>query len=117
MVADSFQPLCVGGEVALPTCGADVGLDSIRLVLTGTAASPHTIWSRKDLDAVGYLAHPLHAGRNLLSDLLEVMGGKAAPQMEDVAACDASDVAKREVTATSNSYLGLAADQRSVGTA
>jgi hypothetical protein len=36
--------------------------------------------------------------------------------MEDVAACDASNVAKREVAATSNSYLGLAADQRSVGT-
>jgi len=36
--------------------------------------------------------------------------------MEDVAACDAGDVTKREVAATSNSYLGLAADQRSVGT-
>jgi len=116
MVADSFQPLCVGGEVALPTCGAGVRFDSLRLVLIGRVPSSRTIRSRKDLNAVGYLAHTLYPGRNLLSDLLEVMGGKAAPKMEDVAACDAGDVAKREVAATSNSYFGLAADHRSVGT-
>jgi len=79
MVADSFQPLCVGGEAALPTRGAGVRFDSIRLVLIGRVPSSRTIRSRKDLDAVGYLAHALHAGRNLLSDLLEIMGGEAAP--------------------------------------
>jgi hypothetical protein len=79
MVADSFQPLCVGGEVALPTCGAGVRFDSLRLVLIGRVPSSRTIRSRKDLNAVGYLAHTLYPGRNLLSDLLEIMGGEAAP--------------------------------------
>jgi hypothetical protein len=115
MVADSFQPLCVGGEAALPTRGADVRLDSIRLVLWGRVARPATIWSRYDLDGVIDLAHALHSRGNLLSDLLEVLGGKATPQMECVAVYDASDVAKREVLATSNANLGLAADHRSVG--
>lgn len=75
-----------------------------------------TVGRCKDLDAVTYLTHALHSGGNLLSDLLEIMGGKAAPQMEDVAACDARDVAKRKVTAFSNTLLGLAADQRLGGT-
>ncbi len=43
MVADSFQPLCVGGEAALPTRGAGVRLDSIRVGLIGQRACLRTV--------------------------------------------------------------------------
>ncbi len=85
-------------------------------MLIGRGVRLTSIGRRKDLDAVAYLTHALHAGGNFLSNLLEIVGGKAAPQMDDVAAYVASDVAKREVTAVSNSLLGLAADQRPGGT-
>jgi hypothetical protein len=117
MVADSFQPLCAGEEVTLPKRGGDVTFVPIRLSPIASAAGRGTIVSRKDLDAVMHVAHAFNAGSDFLSDLLEIMGGKAALQMDNVAACDTRDIAKREVAATSNSDLGLTADRQSVGTA
>jgi len=79
MVADSFQPLSVGGEAGLPTRGALVRFDSIRIALTGRVPSLRAVVWRTDLDAIAYLAHALYTAGNLLSDLLEIMGGEAAP--------------------------------------
>jgi hypothetical protein len=95
MVADSFQPLCVGGEASLPTRGADVRLDSIWLVLNGRVAGSRTFWSRSYLETVGYPPHAIDANGDLSSDMLQIIGATEAPYMEDVRARDASDVAKR----------------------
>jgi hypothetical protein len=88
----------------------------MQLVLLGLVARLGTVRSRRDLDAVGYPAHALDSSGNFLSDLLEILGGNAALQLQSVAAYRASDVAKREVAATSNQDLGLAADHWLVGT-
>jgi hypothetical protein len=100
MVADSFQPLCPGEEATHPRHGGDVKFDWIRLAPIVSAAGAGTIVSRKGLDAGMDMAHAFHAGSKFLSDLLEIMGEKATPQMENVAACDSRDIAKCEVAPT-----------------
>src|SRR4051812_18799524 len=66
----------------------------------------------EDFDPIDHLAYALHARGELLGDLLEVVGGERAVEMDDTVTDSARDRADRQITALPEPFLGLAMDLR-----
>ncbi len=58
----------------------------------------------------------LHAQRDLLSDLLEVVGGEAAEEVEVALARETGDLTESQVTTALEPFLSLLGDGRKVHT-
>jgi len=63
-----------------------------------------------DFDPVDDATHPLDLGHDGLRDLLEVVGGKVAAEVDDALAGVALDISQGQIAAPSESGFGLPPD-------